>query len=171
AFLLGKTTFPDQGLTLDIGLRYDSYEVEVVEPAGRNTDADHFTPKVGLSWMVTEQLKLRAQYAQAFMMPSADQLAADFDRFGTRTVGNPDLDPETSSTYEAGMDYRRNSFKAGLTYFHTDFEDKIVTDYLADGSKTWMNLGDAVISGLKASSPMIWEGAWAGPGRFVLIST
>ncbi|MCI5140487.1 MAG: TonB-dependent receptor [Candidatus Electrothrix sp. ATG1] len=149
AFLLGKTTFPDQGLTLDIGLRYDSYEVEVVEPAGRNTDADHFTPKVGLSWMITEQLKLRAQYAQAFMMPSADQLAADFDRFGTRTVGNPDLDPETSSTYEAGMDYRRNSFKAGLTYFHTDFEDKIVTDYLADGSKTWMNLGDAVISGVE----------------------
>ncbi|MCI5188293.1 MAG: TonB-dependent receptor [Candidatus Electrothrix sp. AS4_5] len=149
-FLLGKTTFPDQGLTLDIGLRYDSYEVEVVEPAGRDTDDSHFTPKLGLSWMVTEQLKLRAQYAQAFMIPSADQLAANFDSFGSKVVGNPDLDPETSSTYEAGMDYSRNSFRAGFTYFHTDFEDKIVTDYLADGSKTWKNLGDATISGVEA---------------------
>ncbi|CAK8723552.1 TonB-dependent receptor [Candidatus Electrothrix laxa] len=148
-FLLGKTTFPDQRLTLDIGLRYDSYEVEVVEPAGRNTDADHFTPKAGLSWMVTEQLKLRAQYAQGFMIPSADQLAADFDSYGTRTVGNPDLDPESSSTYEAGMDYNSNAFKAGLTYFYTDFKDKIITDYLEDGSKTWVNLGDASISGLE----------------------
>jgi vitamin B12 transporter len=163
AFLLGKTTFPDQGLTLDIGLRYDSYEVEVVEPAGRNTDDSYFTPKVGLSWMVTEQLKVRTQYAQAFMMPSADQLAADFDNYGTRTVGNPDLDPETSSTYEAGMDYSRNSFRAGLTYFHTDFEDKIITDYLADGSKTWKNLGDATISGIEGEfsydlgMPMGWD--------------
>ncbi|WYD81059.1 MAG: TonB-dependent receptor [Candidatus Electrothrix gigas] len=148
-FLLGKTTFPDQGLTLDIGLRYDSYEVEVVEPAGRDTDESHFTPKLGLSWMVTEQLKLRAQYAQAFMIPSADQLAVNFDSFGSKVVGNPDLDPETSSTYEAGMDYSRNSFRAGFTYFHTDFEDKIVTDYLADGSKTWKNLGDAAISGIE----------------------
>ncbi len=149
-FFLGKTTFPDQGLTLDIGLRYDSYEVEVVEPAGRDTDDSHFTPKLGLSWMVTEQLKLRAQYAQAFMIPSADQLAANFDSFGSKVVGNPNLDPETSSTYEAGMDYSRNSFRAGFTYFHTDFEDKIVTDYLADGSKTWKNLGDATISGVEA---------------------
>lgn len=148
-FLLGKTTFPEQHLTLDIGLRYDSYEVEVVKPAGRDTDDIHFTPKVGLSWMATEQVKLRAQYAQAFMMPSADQLAADFDSYGSKVVGNPDLDPETSSTYEAGMDYSRNSFRAGLTYFHTDFEDKIVTDYLTDGSKTWKNLGDAAISGIE----------------------
>ncbi|WLE96197.1 MAG: TonB-dependent receptor [Candidatus Electrothrix communis] len=148
-FLLGKTTFPEQRLTVDIGLRYDWYEVEVVEPAGRNTDTDHFTPKIGLSWLVTEQLKLRAQYAQGFMIPSADQLAADFDRFGTRTVGNPNLDPETSSTYEGGLDYSRNSFRMGLTYFHTDFEDKIITDYQADGSKTWKNLGDATISGVE----------------------
>ncbi len=148
-FLLGKTTFPEQSLTFDIGLRYDWYAVEVVEPAGRSIDTDHFTPKVGLSWMVTEQLKLRAQYAQAFMIPSADQLAADFDSFGTRTVGNPDLDPETSSTYEGGMDYSRNGFKAGFTYFYTDFEDKIITDYQEDGSKTWKNLGDATLSGFE----------------------
>ncbi|MCI5133243.1 MAG: TonB-dependent receptor, partial [Candidatus Electrothrix sp. EH2] len=145
-------------------LRQDWYEVEVEEPAGRSTDTDNLTPKVGLSWMVTKQLKLRAQYAQAFMIPSANQLAAEFDSFGSKVVGNPDLDPETSSTYEAGMDYSRNSFRAGFTYFQTDFEDKIVTDYLADGSKTWKNLGDAAISGIEGEfsydlgMPMGW--AW-----------
>jgi vitamin B12 transporter len=149
-FVLGKTTFAKQRLTLDFGLRQDWYEVEVKEPVGRSTDTDNLTPKIGLSWLAAKQLKLRAQYAQAFMIPSADQLAADFTSFGSRIAGNPDLAPESSSTYEVGLDYSKNGSNASLTYFHTDFEDKIVTDYLPDNSKTWKNLGDATISGLEA---------------------
>ena len=162
-FLLGKTTLPDQHLTLDMGLRYDWYEVEVVEPAGRNTDDTHLTPKIGLSWLVTEQLKLRAQYAEAFMIPSADQLAAEFTRFGSRTVGNPQLKPESSRTYEAGLDFSTSGLNASLTSFYTDFTDKIIVDYLADGSRSWQNLGDATLAGVEGEFsydlglPMGWE--------------
>ncbi len=163
-FLLGKSSFLDERLTANIGLRYDWYNVEVKEPVGRDEDQSHFTPQLGLAWMVTEELKVRAQYAQAFMMPSADQLAADFTSFGRRTVGNSDLDPEESTTYEAGLDYFRNSLNASLTYFHSDFEDKITTDYLPDGSSTWKNLGDATIAGFEfeigydLGEPLNW--AW-----------
>ena len=72
-------------------------------------------------------------------MPSADQMAADFTSFGSRVLGNPNLDPETSSTYEGGIDYSQHGFNASLTYFYTDFEDKIVANYLTDGSKSWEN--------------------------------
>jgi vitamin B12 transporter len=99
--------------------------------------------------MLTDEFKLRAQYGQGFMMPSADQLAADFINFGTRVVGNPDLDPEKSGTYEGGLDYVNNGLHGSLTYFYTDFEDKIITDYSANGSRTWKNLGDATISGFE----------------------
>ena len=149
-FLLGKTSFLEDRLTANIGLRYDWYDVKVEEPAGRDEDQSRFTPQIGLAWMVMDELKIRVQYAQGFMMPSADQLAADFDSFGSRVVGNPDLDPEKSSTYEGGLDFSKSGFNSALTYFHTDFEDKISTDYLADGSKTWKNLGDATISGIEA---------------------
>ncbi|NOQ45551.1 MAG: TonB-dependent receptor [Desulfobulbaceae bacterium] len=148
-FLLGKTAFLDDRLTANIGLRSDWYEVEVKEPAGRNEEQSRLTPKIGLAWMVIDGLKLRAQYAQGFMMPSADQLAADFISFGSRVVGNRDLDPEKSATYEGGLDFSKNGFNATFTYFYTNFEDKIATDYLADGSKTWKNLGDATISGFE----------------------
>ncbi len=149
-FMLGRISFLDDRLTGNVGLRYDWYNVEVNEPAGRDEDETRFTPKVGLAWMITDALKLRAQYAEAFMMPSADQLAADFSFFGSRTVGNPDLDPEKSRTYEGGVDFFQNGLTTSLTYFYTDFEDKIVTDYLADGSQSWKNLGDATISGFEA---------------------
>lgn len=148
-FLLGKASVLNDRLTANVGLRYDWYSVEVKEPAGRDEDQSRLTPKLGLAWMVTDGLKLRTQYAQAFMMPSADQLAADFTNWGIRTIGNPDLNPEKSGTYEGGVDFEHKSLKASLTYFYTYFEDKIVTDYTVDGSQTWKNLGDATIAGFE----------------------
>ncbi len=148
-FLLGKAGLLDDRLVVTAGLRYDWYDVEVTRPAGRDESESHFTPSIGLAWLALDTLKLRARYAEGFVMPSADQLAADYVNWGTRTVGNPDLDPETSRTYEAGLDFDRSGFRGSLTYFVTDFDDKITTTYGADGSQTWINLGSASIDGLE----------------------
>ncbi len=148
-FLLSKASLLEDRLTASLGLRYDWYSVEVQEPAGNSVDDSHFTPQIGLAWMVTKSLKIRAQYGEAFMMPSADQLGADYSTFGTHVVGNPDLGPEKSSTWEGGLDYQQSAFRSSFTWFHTDFTEKIVSDYASDGSSTWKNLGDATISGLE----------------------
>ncbi len=148
-FVLGKGGLLDDRLVLTAGLRYDWYDVEVVQPAGRDESESHFTPSIGLAWLVIDTLKLRAQYAEGFVMPSAEQLAADYWNWGARTVGNPNLDPETSRTYEAGLDYAESGFSGSLTYFMTDFDDKITTSYQADGSQSWVNLGSASIDGLE----------------------
>lgn len=148
-FMLGKTGFMDNRLVINMGLRYDWYAVEVNNPAGRDEDQSTFTPKVGLAFMATDRLKLRVQYGEGFMMPSADQLAADYISWGTRTVGNPDLDPESSTTYEAGLDYDYAGFNGSLTYFYTDFEDKITSVVLSSGDQSWDNIGDATIAGFE----------------------
>ena len=149
-FLLAKTQLFDPRLTLNAGLRQDWFSVEVTEPAGRDEDQSRLTPQVGLAWQMTNEVKLRTQYAQGFTMPSADQLAADFTLYGLHTIGNAHLDPEKSSTYEAGIDYMKSGLNASFTYFYTDFSDKIVMDYQTDGSQSWKNLGNATISGLEA---------------------
>ncbi len=149
-FLLGKAKFLEEKLITTFGLRFDWFDVEVVDPVGRDESTDNFTPQIGLAYHATDDLKLRIQYAEGFMMPSANQLAIDTVSWGRRVVGNPNLDPENSKTYEGGFDYYRKSFKGSLTYFNTDFEDKIVTDYLSDGSQSWDNVGDATIAGFEA---------------------
>jgi vitamin B12 transporter len=149
-FLLAKAAVLDGRLVASAGLRYDWYDVEVVEPAGREEEDSRLTPSVGLAWMATENLKLRARYAEGFVMPSADQLAADYMHWGIHTVGNPDLEPETSQTIDGGVDYARAGFLGSLTYFTTDFEDKITNFILADGSSSWINLGSASIDGFEA---------------------
>ncbi len=149
-FLLGKGKFLEERLITTFGLRFDWFDVEVKDPVGRDESTDNLAPQIGLAYLATEDLKLRLQFAEGFMMPSADQLAIDVVSWGRRVVGNPDLDPESSKTYEGGFDYSKTSFKGSLTYFHTDFEDKIVTSYLSDGSQSWDNIGDATIAGFEA---------------------
>lgn len=84
-------------------------------------------------------------------MPSAKQMAADYTIWGTHYVGNSDLKPEKSGTYEGGLDFSYASFDSSLSYFHTDFEDKIESYTVAGGDKSWKNLGEAEVEGVEGN--------------------
>jgi vitamin B12 transporter len=150
-FLLAKVGLFDDRLFVSGGIRQDWYTVEVEQPMGRNEDTAHTTPQLGLAWMVSDAFKLRGQVAQGFVMPSADQLAIDIETYGRRTVGNPELDPEKSLTWEGGADYTRAGLSGALTWFTTDFEDKIVRSSLPGNVTSYTNLGSAAISGIEGA--------------------
>ncbi|MDZ7761813.1 MAG: TonB-dependent receptor [Desulfovermiculus sp.] len=147
-FLLGKASYFDERLILSGGLRYDKFEVDIKEGQGGSADGDHISPRFGLAYFLMDNLKLRANYGQGFKMPSAEELAGSFvSSWGTQYQGNPNLDPERSETYEAGLDWYQGALDASLTYFTTDFEDKIEVVYIANGTQTWENIGEATVSG------------------------
>jgi vitamin B12 transporter len=148
-FLLAKTRLFDQRFIVSGGLRYDEYDVEVKENQGNDESDSNLSPRVGVAYLITDYLKLRANYGEAFMMPSADQMAADYVIWGTHYLGNPNLDPEKSNTYEGGIDYSYGSFNSSLTYFYTDFEDKIESVSKPGGISTWENINDATIEGVE----------------------
>jgi len=148
-FLLAKTKLLEKRLILSAGLRYDTYEVEVIEPAGKTADDNNLTPNVGLAYLLTDNLKLRAGYSEAFVMPGADQMAADYTVWGTKYVGNPDLAPEKSKTYEGGIDFFYRSLSSAITYFYTDFKEKIESVTRSNGDRSWDNVGEAKISGFE----------------------
>lgn len=154
-FILGRMGFMDERLTASVGMRYDRYEVEMIEPAGNTEDDTHLGINVGLTYLVNNWLKLRAGYSEAFMMPSADELAADYTHFGDTYQGNPDLDPESSKTYEGGIDVVFGATSGSLTYFHTDWEDMIQSVDIGVNTKSWENVGEARIQGFEAD--MGWD--------------
>jgi vitamin B12 transporter len=148
-FLLAKGRLLDERLILSAGGRYNSYEVEIKEGQGRKERDSNFTPNVGLAYLLTDRFKLRANYGEAFIIPSAAQLAADYVSFIGPVRGNPNLKPEKSATLEGGVDYFGSGVFATLSYFYTDFENKIEGVFLPGGVSSWENLGEATISGIE----------------------
>jgi len=149
-FLLAKARLFDQKLIFTGGVRYDEYEVDMKSEGGKESD-DHTSPRIGVAYLLTDWLKLRANYGEAFRMPTAQQLACDMNMWSVHYVGNPNLKPEKSGTYEGGLDFSYASFNAGFTYFHTDFKDKIESYTTGGGDTSYRNLGKAEIEGFEGS--------------------
>jgi len=149
-FLLAKARLFDQKIIITGGVRYDEYEVDMKSDRGKESD-DHTSPRIGVAYLLTDWLKLRANYGEAFRMPTAQQLACDMNMWGVHYVGNPNLKPEKSETCEGGLDFSYASFNAGLTYFHTDFKDKIETYTTGGGDTSYRNLGKAEIEGFEGN--------------------
>lgn len=148
-FLLAKLKLLDQKLILSGGFRYDSYDVEVDEPKGRDESDNNVSLSFGAAYLIKDSIKLRFNYGEAFIMPGADQMAADYVVWGTHYLGNPDLSPETSRTYEGGIDLFYGPLESSLTYFYTDFDDKIESVSKPGWIQTWENIGSATIHGLE----------------------
>jgi vitamin B12 transporter len=147
-FALAKGRLMDDRLILTGGVRYDDYEVEVVEPRGNSESDTNFLPNFGVAYMVKDFLKVRANYGEAFVMPGADELAADFVFFGRRNLGNPDLDPEKSRTIEWGLDLGYGGWDVSFTNFYTNFKNKIEQVPVNATTVTWENVGKADIYGI-----------------------
>ncbi|BAT71045.1 peptidylprolyl isomerase [Thermosulfidibacter takaii ABI70S6] len=141
------------------GVRYD-YWNEELRPTQRmvlkedEEDYDHVTWRIGASYFLTDWLKVRAAVGTAYRTPTADELSGYFKRPWQKIVGNPDLDPEKSTTYEAGVDIFKNSLKAGVGYFYTNYRDRISGGYptCVDGDCSWTtykNVDGAHIGGVE----------------------
>ena len=97
------------------------------------------TGALGYAYRVTSELRARASAGTAFHAPSFFDL---YDPF----FGNPDLMPERSKSWEAGLDYTVGEQRFSITYFENNISDLIVFD--ASINKT-ANLNEANINGVE----------------------
>ncbi len=152
-FLLAKIKLMDDSLVLSAGGRQDSYEVESDE--GESTDETNWSSSLGAIYKFAPGISVRVNYAEAFKMPTADELYMfdDYSAWGFGIYsGNANLKPEESKTWEIGMDAAYAAFSGSLTYFQTTFDNKIDTVYIPEESlTTYENLEGAEISGFEGT--------------------
>jgi vitamin B12 transporter len=156
-FLLGKYGLFDERLILTAGVRYDDYRVKMKASEGTSRSKDNFAHQAGVAWQASDALKLRGSFAEGFRMPSERELAANITRWGTTYIGNPDLKPESSDTWEVGMDLAWKGFNASLTWFSTDYKDMIQTEAIATSTYTYRNIGSATVSGIEAELSKVFK--------------
>lgn len=153
-FVLGKLYLMDHNLILSGGARYDEH---ILTYSGTETDQDKFCPSVGFGYFVTDDIKLRINYSEAYAVPDGFSLYADDTYWGTHYQGNPDLKPEKSNTYEGGIDFYYNENNISLTYFHINFEDKIESYNLTATEVRYRNADSVTTSGIEFSYSKLYK--------------
>jgi iron complex outermembrane receptor protein len=108
-----------QDVLLTLGVRE-----QFIDNEEGSTDYDSFLPSAGVTWKVNENLNLFANTGKAFKAPTFTQLYYE----GRVVVGNPDLQPESGWTYEAGFKWDCKSVSARIAGFYMTYDDKIEID-------------------------------------------
>lgn len=140
-FLSDAIEFADGRLTLHPALRFDHYSLDPEQdpllPNFRAAaqDGSRVTPRIGVVGRLGGGFSLYGNYAQGFKAPSPTQVNQFFENpvFNYTSLPNPDLRPETSETYEAGLRYGDDIFTASLTGFVGRYQD-FISQELVRGS-------------------------------------
>ena len=97
-----------------------------------NLYGNHFVPRASGLFRVAGNFRLRGTVGRGFRSPDLGQL---FFRFQNPThhyqvIGNTHLQPERSTSYQAGFDYGADSFRFAANFFRNDIQELIQAEYI-----------------------------------------
>lgn len=153
-------------LTLIPGLRFDGFRLtphaddlyrvnNTVSPT-KLSDSE-LSPKFGIIWKQDPLLNGYAQYAHGFRAPTPWNVNGGTTNLNSyyTSIGNPDLQPETSDSYEIGLRGDNRRFSYNVAAFYSEYENFIASNQKVGGSGTAadptvyqsVNLSDVKIHG------------------------
>ena len=93
------------GFTTELGGRWNNH----------NVYGNNFTYSFNPSYLINKKYKLFANVSSGYRVPSLYQLYSEY--------GNKNLQPESSKSYEAGLQYLADKLNARVVYFNRDIKN------------------------------------------------
>lgn len=188
AYVQAEINLADGRLKLVPGVRYDRFDLAADEddpvylsgnpgapPATDLTDAA-LSPRVSLIWSPASPVAVYAQYARGFRAPPYSDVNSGFTNLasGYTTLPNPDLQPETSDSYEIGVRAKAGRGSFSLAVFDNHYDDFIETVTLGVGSSGLVefqprNLTAVRISGVELAGDVAFHRTVRLRGAFSLL--
>ena len=143
-FLNAELPLFQDRLILSAGLRYDWWKNydgefyddttgELIEIDYPSSTEDHWSPRAGLVYKLTENTKLRASFGTGFRAPGLYDLYKSGPH-GAHLfeIGNPDLDcEELEYSFDCGFDTElRKNLEWTFTFYHSSYKDFIYSKIL-----------------------------------------
>jgi TonB-dependent heme/hemoglobin receptor len=162
-YIQTNLNFLDNKLSVSGGLRGDIIKLNISEnellTSKKQTEKyNEINYNIGAKYEITNELSAYSSWGTAFLSPTALQKAGGYELslpyYNERFKGNADLDPETSKTIELGISYNKNNFSADISWFSTNYTNKITADYSKSDATgpytTYKNSEKATMKGLEA---------------------
>ncbi|HAQ85524.1 MAG TPA: TonB-dependent receptor, partial [Pseudomonas sp.] len=114
-----------------------------------------FSPRAYGVYNLTDNWVIKGGVGRSFKAPSIYQSDETYGVLACRgmctLVGNPNLKPETATSYEIGTLYQNERVEAGIMLFNNDIDDMIITDTWRVGYRpavmTYSNVSKARVQG------------------------
>ncbi len=147
---------------------YAQDEYQILEPLymALSVRWDHYsdfgsewTPRLSMTYAILDNLRLKGAWGMGFRAPGFLELYIPTYMKQGKVINepNPDLEPESSQSYEIGLQGEYKNFQAGITCFKTDIEDLIEAVYYASTGTgkqqkdyyQYRNIAEASIKGIE----------------------
>jgi hemoglobin/transferrin/lactoferrin receptor protein len=168
------------------GIRFDHYDLNAQSDQDfeRNgAEAADFSgsslsPSLGVLYRLTDQVNLFGRYSRGFRAPLYSEINNGFSNqiFGYTTLPNPDLEAETSNSFELGVRGETRRFDFSLVGFYNNYDNFI--DFQQVGTtpvngRSFLlfqtrNVDEARTYGLEAKGEYQFS---TGPGGFSLLGS
>lgn len=120
----------------------------------------HFSPKLSSLYRMTDDFRVRASYGQGFRAPDFKNLYLDFTNVtsGYQVLGNPNLQPESSHSWNLGVEYQvLDGLLGRIHIYRNDLRNLIEAERIgqsaAGGSKfEYQNISEAYTEGFDAEA-------------------
>ncbi|MFQ5599542.1 MAG: TonB-dependent receptor domain-containing protein [Candidatus Krumholzibacteriia bacterium] len=154
-----------EGMVVNAGVRYDFFSpgsgigIEIFNKEIRR-DVDRWeaqwSPRLGLSFPITDRDMFHFHYGRFIQFPEHSRIFASQDvNASSGVLGNPNLDPETSISYQAGVKHQfTNDISGQLTFFNKDYYGLASSRSVTDDStglqrRRWINKSYASSRGVE----------------------
>ena len=152
-------------LALTLGARYDDHE----------TFGGNVSPRAYLVWNTNDNWTLKGGISKGYRTPDLNELHDGVNGVTSQgrvlTIGNPNLEPETTTSTEFGVYFDNLAgFNANATLFHNKFKDKIASgdDIQVTGRpgipddtySQQINIDEAITQGLELAGSWQFAPAW-----------
>ena len=132
-------------LDITLGVRLDDHD----------SFGSEFSPRAYGVYNLTDNWVIKGGAGRSFKAPSIYQSDETYGVLACRgmctLVGNPNLKPETATSYEIGTLYQNERVEAGIMLFNNDIDDMIITDTWRVGYRpavmTYSNVSKARVQG------------------------
>ncbi|MFC7049664.1 TonB-dependent hemoglobin/transferrin/lactoferrin family receptor [Emcibacter nanhaiensis] len=147
------------------GLRYDRFEADpqvddLYTEQLEGHESEKVTFRLGAVYKITDTVSVFGQFSQGFKSPELLQLYREDQSSASRgyiSLSNPELEPESSDSFEAGFRINSKAASFELTGFYNEYDNFIEQTVDRSGTPTvyqYVNYNEATIKGVEARAAL-----------------